>query len=79
MTAPNRQHGHDFVKVERACVRKLRYPDEATARAAGMHYIERGDPDAPRKLWWYRCPHCAGVHLTSNDNGRKFNVALADW
>ena len=76
MTAPNRQHGHDFVKVERACIRKLRYPNLETARAAGLHYSGRGDPDAPRELWWYQCPHCrGGYHLTSNNNGRKFNVA----
>jgi hypothetical protein len=76
MTAPKRQHGHAVEKVERACIKKLRYPDELTARAAGMHYIDHYEHDAPKKLWWYKCPHCAGVHLTSNDNGRKFNVAI---
>ena len=80
MTAPTRQHGHDVVKVERACISKNRYPDVLTARAAGMHYIEtgqaNGEREPPKKLWWYRCVHCGGVHLTSNDNGRKFNVTI---
>jgi hypothetical protein len=75
MTAPLRQNGYEVARVERACSSKLRYPDEMTARAAGLHYIGSGAQDAPKRLWWYRCKHCGGTHLTSNDNGRKFNVA----
>lgn len=73
MTAPTRQNGYEVARVERACIRKLRYPDEMTARAAGMHYIDRGEAT---KLFWYPCPHCAGFHLTSNDNGHKRNVRV---
>ena len=77
MTAPKRQNGHAVEKVERACIKKLRYPNLETARAAGLHYIGLGAHDAPKELWWYKCPHCAGgYHLTSTNNGRKFNVAI---
>ncbi|MDI3304673.1 MAG: hypothetical protein QJR04_25325 [Burkholderia multivorans] len=53
------------------CEDKNRYPDEFTARAAGIHYIERGDVAA---LWVYRCPICRGFHLTRSDHGKRANV-----
>lgn len=75
MTRPSRENGHTVEKIVRACASKLRYPDELTARAAGMHYITHTTgPDRPEALWWYRCVHCRGVHLTKNDNGRKYKV-----
>lgn len=73
MTAPTRQNGAFVAVIERACIKKLRYPNEMTARAAGMHYIDKGEAQA---LWWYKCPHCVGFHLSSNNNGRKQNVSV---
>lgn len=55
------------------CIDKNRYPDEFTARAAGIHYIDRGDAAA---LWVYRCPICRGFHLTRSDHGKRANVML---
>lgn len=52
------------------CVNKVRYPDEFTARAATSWHLEHGYGDVP-VLNVYKCPHCAGWHMTRNlQNGR---------
>ncbi|RKE36656.1 hypothetical protein B0G76_2858 [Paraburkholderia sp. BL23I1N1] len=71
MNAPLRSHGLEVTAIVRRCAGKNRYPDEATARAAGLHYIEVGQSP---ELWFYRCQICNGYHLSSKDNGRKSNV-----
>lgn len=71
MSAPSKFRGRPVEAVLRMCEDKNRYPDEFTARAAGAHYVERGDAEA---LWAYRCPICRGWHLTRKDHGKKWNV-----
>lgn len=51
----------------RNCAAKHRYPDELSARAAGMYAIEtHRNTDA---LDAYQCPICHGWHLTRQING----------
>lgn len=71
MTMPTRFNGTTLEHLHRACVDKNRYPDLMTAKAAGMHYVDRGQIAA---LWTYPCKICGGYHLTSHDRGRKHNV-----
>lgn len=75
MTAPSRFRGRDLVQIERMCAGKTRYPDELTARAAGQHYQGR-DRMATKKLYVYKCPHCAGHHLTRAQHAER---AAVDW
>jgi hypothetical protein len=44
------------------CRNKNRYPDECTARAAGMRSIEIHKN--AKRLYVYPCPECRGYHLT---------------
>lgn len=54
------------------CRAKRRYNDEPTVRAAGMVAIEElGNTD---RLWCYRCRHCSGWHLTSNNQGGRWLI-----
>jgi hypothetical protein len=73
MTAPSRAHGRDLGVLTRMCIAKNRYPDELTARAAGQHYRERY---ASESLYVYRCPQCAGFHLTRTRHNAQ---AAAEW
>lgn len=73
MTAPSRFRGRDVAQIERMCASKTRYPDELTARAAGQHYRERM---TTKNLYVYKCPHCAGHHLTHVPHSASKNV---DW
>ncbi len=57
--------------LARMCSEKNRYPDVLTACAAGAHYIET---DNLKALWWYKCPHCGGYHLTRAYHGKAQNV-----
>lgn len=63
MTAPSRSHGFTVAQIERMCKRKQRYPEELTAVAAGMGYLEHA-ANKTRLLWTYRCKFCKGWHLT---------------
>lgn len=74
MTAPRRQSGIDVERRRRQCDSKNRYPNEATARAAGLHQLERNMRDPVHMLWVYYCSSCRGWHLTRRDNGRKARV-----
>jgi hypothetical protein len=59
------------------CQRKLRWSDEFAARAAAMHRLEQ--PDQPLdRLWIYRCPMCAGWHLTSKRQATSMMVTAAN-
>lgn len=71
MTAPTRAHGRLVGALARMCVAKNRYPDELTARAAGQHYREHY---ASELLYIYRCPHCAGFHLTRTPHHKRSSV-----
>lgn len=59
------------------CRRKNRYSDEFAARAGAQSRLQLlGQPDG---LSVYRCPHCAGWHLTSRrDQPRYFRVTDQD-
>lgn len=73
MTAPSKVNGITQEKLHRSCSDKNRYTDSLTASAAGAHYMSCGqEPNS--MLWWYRCPHCAGYHLTRRNCGTKQNV-----
>lgn len=54
------------------CESKHRHPDEATARAAAMHSIERHHNVAA--LYVYQCAECHGWHLTRRNHGRRVRV-----
>ena len=71
MTAPSRAFGRPVEALGRMCQSKLRYPDEITARAAGLHYREHY---ATIALYVYRCPHCAGYHLTRAAHNKRASV-----
>lgn len=71
MNAPLRSHGVEVSKIHRGCVDKKRYPNEETARAAGMHYIDAGQI---ADLWVYACSICHGHHLTSKGGSVKRHV-----
>lgn len=71
MTAPTRMNGRSVEHIVRGCAGKMRYPDEITVRAAGMHYITLNQK---KDLWCYPCSMCRGWHLTSTNNGHKWHV-----
>lgn len=68
---PSRYKGVKLEILDRMCRGKNRYPDIITVCAAGAHYIEI---EQITDLWWYKCPHCGGFHLTSHDRGKKHHV-----
>lgn len=53
-------------RTDRRCILKRYFSDELLARAAGQDTILT---EGLKKLWVYRCPHCPGWHLTSNNQG----------
>lgn len=53
------------------CGRKVRHPDEATARRA-IHKLRLAYGDAPLGYMnAYRCPHCGGWHIGHAHPGAK--------
>lgn len=60
MSAPSRRNGVLVKQIERGCLSKIRYPDQMTARAAGMFYSSRNHLN----LYVYKCQYCGGWHLT---------------
>lgn len=59
-------------RVDPVCKGKQRYPDEVSVRAWGAVAIaERKNTD---RLWCYRCRHCSGWHLTSNNYGKRWEI-----
>lgn len=60
MTAPSRRNGALVKHIYRGCLSKIRYPDQMTARAAGMYYGPRNNVT----LYVYQCKFCGGWHLT---------------
>lgn len=59
---PRRVRGLTDEQRERRCAGKHRWSDELSARAGAIHSLETYG--GPPKLWTYKCPHCAGWHLT---------------
>jgi hypothetical protein len=72
MTAPNKSRWLAYVlkdfnerqaeAKDKACSNKTRYADEYAARAGWIHAMEE-DPEIGQ-LYFYRCDHCRGYHLT---------------
>lgn len=59
-------------RTDRTCKEKRRYPDEISVRAIGAVSIEeRRNTD---RLWCYRCRHCGGWHLTSANQGKRWEI-----
>lgn len=71
MTAPRKVNGVLRERKERQCDNKNRYPDEFTVRAQGMHQMES---QGAAQLWFYRCKHCDGFHLTKFNNGPRWRI-----
>lgn len=59
------------------CLSKIRYPDEAVARAATAHHLEHGSSEAV-ELWVHRCPHCRGWHTTKRPQPGEASVVADD-
>lgn len=59
-----------------SCGRKVRYPDEHSARKQAGKAYDRDQRGAER-LRAYECPHCGGWHLTSHAR-RKRPAALSE-
>lgn len=53
------EHGR---RDHRACGRKSRFPDEASAIASASYLMHKGN----KSLRVYHCPYCGGWHLTSH-------------
>jgi hypothetical protein len=64
---PIKSNGYTPEQAFKMCESKLRYPDEITARAAGMASLEQL-PDRADRLYTYNCPLCRGWHLTKRRN-----------
>lgn len=63
-------------RFDPTCKGKQRFVDEMGVRAWGAIAItERKNTD---RLWCYRCHHCHGWHLTSNDQGRRWEIKAHD-
>ena len=62
MTAPRKINGRTREQTERMCKSKVRWADELSARAGAMQALE--DRPMVLKLYTYKCPVCAGFHLT---------------
>lgn len=59
---PRRVHGLTDQERKRRCTGKHRWSDELSARAGAIYALETYQ--GAKKLWTYKCPHCAGWHLT---------------
>lgn len=83
MSMPRKAYGVDVAlkeQIERrtaeaiakGCESKKRYADEHAARAAGTLHMER--PGEGQQLYFYRCKHCRGCHLTRREQPAFFAV-----
>lgn len=62
-------------RTDRTCKEKRRSHDEVEIRAIGaVTLAELGDPE--KRLWCYRCKHCGGFHLTSKNEGTRWEIRL---
>lgn len=83
MTAPRKANGvdvellrkleqHRAELVARACDGKKRYADEYAARASGTLCMQKYGSE--HQLYFYRCRHCRGYHLTKAEQPPFFAV-----
>lgn len=59
-------------RTDSRCKGKHRYSDEVTARAGGAVSLEERQNRA--QLWCYLCKHCRGWHLTSSNQGKRWEI-----
>lgn len=62
------------LREDPVCIAKRRYTDEPQTIAAAIDSLERFPGETA--LWYYRCPHCNGWHLTKKNHGNRFKVTL---
>ncbi len=62
--------------VDKNCKIKSRFTDEPQVRAAALVAIEnpRNGDKPVQQLWVYRCNHCSGWHMTSQNRGPRWMV-----
>lgn len=60
-------------RTDPTCKGKRRFADEPGVRAAGVLSIIE-EHVAIGRLWCYRCRHCGGFHLTSKEQGRRWEI-----
>jgi hypothetical protein len=63
-------------RTDETCKDKRRYPDEMSIRAVGAVELEERKA---KRLWCYRCRHCTGWHLTSKDQGPRWEIRRCLW
>jgi hypothetical protein len=61
-------------RTDPTCKDKPRYQDEVTVRAAGAVSLE--ERKNREQLWCYRCRHCRGWHLTSKNQGKRWEITV---
>jgi hypothetical protein len=67
-----RDHGKPRrYRTDETCKDKRRFTDEVGARAMGAIEI---DHIRAARLWCYHCQHCGGFHLTSKDQGKRWEI-----
>lgn len=67
-------------KVVANCLNKRRYPDEMTARAAAMTYLDHPENylNGLDKLWVYKCHECNRWHTTSRSKSKRWLVTRTE-
>lgn len=63
-------------RTDPTCKGKPRFNDEVTVRAHGA--VTMAERQNVERLWCYRCEHCRGWHLTSNNQGRRWEILAHD-
>jgi len=71
MTAPLRRNGILVTSIARGCESKMRYCDEATARAMGRTQTEMSG----YQIYVYPCKICRGWHLTKQPQRDRTRLA----
>ncbi len=66
------------VSMERSCLSKTRYPDEATASASALHLLETGKVEQTITFYTYRCTNCRGWHLTKTYAPGQLGIRLRE-
>lgn len=75
MSAPKRKNGALLKDIIRGCTSKVRYPDQITARAAGIYLSEMHH----HALYLYPCKYCKGWHLTRHENRISAKADADRW
>lgn len=71
---PNKVNGLTEAERVRRCTGKRRWSDQLAATAGAIHALEQFPNQPP--LYTYRCPYCAGWHLTKRRQPDQEGVTL---